>query len=301
MSATIDAAAPAAPVSENTAVNTAKSAAENLVVSTSTSASASQVRILPTLDAMDTVYELSRAGGPKSERFAAYVALTATNWGIVPFNPMAGDAARDAVQALRERGAETIAHETARSLTRRCEYTDTITLAVAVRSPGMWTDRVGTEVDERAIGKERVAHRGVVSLWSRESCTASDVAREAAAETVRVMWHALHGVPDTLHRVLAVEGLAYALAEGYGGLGPYSGDAAPEDAPAVRDACDVLGDTRQAGEIVGVLYGDGAATHLGWTPLGITRYAGYRCAITRAATLVREHGAGAVLRAGVPS
>lgn len=256
---------------------------------------------MPTLDAMAAVYELSRAGGPKSERFAAYVAQTPANWGIVPYNPMAGDAARAAVNGLRELGAETIAQEAAMALARSCEYSDTIMLAVAVRSTGLWTDRVGTEVDERATGKARVVHRGVVSLWSRETSSATDVAREAAAETVRVMWHALHGVPDTLQHVLAVEGLAYALAAGYGGLGPYSGDVAPEDALAVSEACEVLGDTRQAGEIVGVLYGDGAATQLGWTPLGITRYAGYRWAIVSAAALVREHGAGAVLRAGVPS
>ena len=52
-----------------------------------------RLSIAPTLVAMAGIYALTREGGPKLPRFAAYVALTPTNWGLVPYNPMAGDAA----------------------------------------------------------------------------------------------------------------------------------------------------------------------------------------------------------------
>ena len=256
------------------------------------------VRIAPTLHTMAGVYALTREGGPKSPRFAAYVAQTPTNWGLVPYNPMAGDAALDTVNALISLDAETLAQQSAQQVANACRYTDPIVLAIAVRSKGLWTDRVATEVDERVSAKQRVPHRGVISVWSRSENTTETIAREAAAECVRVMWHAMHGVADTLERVLACEGLAYALAEPIGGLGPFATPITPEETVAVIEALDVLGDTRQAGEIAGVLYGDDAAKEMGWTPLGITPYSGYRWAITHARTHLLEGGPATALRAG---
>ncbi|MEP6834020.1 MAG: hypothetical protein ABJB74_11525 [Gemmatimonas sp.] len=259
----------------------------------------SQVRIAPTLHTMAGVYALTREGGPKSPRFAAYVAKTPANWGLVPYNPMAGDAALDTVNALIAIDAETLAQQSAHQVAVQCHYTDAILLAIAVRSKGLWTDRVATEVDERVTAKPRVPHQGVISLWSREENSTQTIARESAAEAVRVMWHAMHGVADTLNRVLACEGLAYALAEPLGGLGPYATPIAPEETVAVIEAFEVLGDSTQASEIAGVLYGDAAAKEMGWTPLGIPQYAGYRWAIQRAVGRVGTVGAATVLREGV--
>lgn len=257
------------------------------------------VHIAPTLRKMADVYALTREGGPKSPRFAAYVSQTENNWGMVPYNPMAGDAALETVNALIAMDAETLAERTAQQIVNECHYTDELTLAISVRSKGLWTDRVATEVDERVTGKTRVAHRGVVSIWSREENSSQDVLRESAAEAVRVMWHAQHGVADTLNRVLACEGLAYAIAEPVGGLGPYATELTPEETVAVIEAFEVLGDTTQPGEIAGVIYGDEAAAQIGWTPLGISKYAGYRWAITRARAHVASVGAATALRAGV--
>ena len=259
------------------------------------------MRIAPTLHTMAGVYALTREGGPKSPRFAAYVALTPTNWGLVPYNPMAGDAARDTVNALIALDAESLAQQAAQHVATACHYTGAVVLAIAVRSKGLWTDRVATEVDERVSAKQRVPHQGVVSIWSREENGTENIARESGAETVRVMWHAIHGIADTLGRVLACEGLAYALAQPLGGLGRFAAPTTPEENVAVIEAFEVLGDTRQAGEIAGVLYGDDAAKEMGWTPLGIPQYAGYRWAIQRAATHIRRHGAPAALANGIVS
>lgn len=257
------------------------------------------VHIAPTLHTMAGVYALSREGGPKSPRFAAYVSHTPTNWGLVPYNPMAGDAALDAVRALIAVDAESVAQQAAQQVVAECSFSEAITLAMAVRSKGFWTDRIATEVDERVTAKPRVPHRGVISLWSREETSTQDVAREAAAEAVRVMWHAQHGVADTLNRVLACEGLAYALAGLVGDLGTYATQVSPEETVAVLEAFEVLGDSTKASEIAGVIYGDEAAKEMGWTPLGIPQYAGYRWAITRAQAHVASVGATHAFRAGV--
>jgi hypothetical protein len=256
------------------------------------------VHIAPTLRTMAGVYALSREGGPKSARFAAYVSRTPTNWGLVPYNPMAGDAALDAVNALIALDAETLAQHAAQQVVTACDYAESITLAIAVRSKGLWTDRIATEVDERVTAKPRVPHQGVISLWSREEISTEDIARESAAEAVRVMWHSQHGAADTLNRVLACEGLAYALAE-VSGLGPYVAQVSPEETVAVIEAFEVLGDSTKASEIAGVIYGDEAAKEMGWTPLGIPKYAGYRWAIARAQAHVANVGAVRALRGGV--
>ena len=258
-------------------------------------ASKAHVRIAPTLKTMAEIYALTREGGPKSPRFAAYVARTPTDWGLVPYNPMAGDAAVDTVNALIALDAESLAGRAAQQVVDACKFGEDILLAIAVRSKGLWTDRVATEVDERVTAKQRVLRKGIISVWSREENGTENIAREAVAEAVRVMWHTLHGVADTLNRVLMCEGLAYALAEPAGGLGQFASPLAAEETVSVVEAFEVLGDTRQAGEIAGVLYGDDAAKLMGWTPLGIAEYAGYRWAIQRAVRLVREHGASAAL------
>ena len=93
---------------------------------------------------MAEMYRLSREGGPRSERFRAYVARVEHEWGIVAYNPMAGEPALHAVQQLIDLEAESLAADAAKAVAERCEYEDAITLALVVRSRGMWTDRVAT-------------------------------------------------------------------------------------------------------------------------------------------------------------
>lgn len=257
------------------------------------------VRIAPTLETMAAIYAMPRTEGPRSTRFAAYVARTPTEWGLVPYNPMAGDAALDAVNAFLALDAEAVALEIAQLVVQSVGCGDPIELAIAVRSKGLWTDRIATEVDERVAAKERVPYRGVITLWSREEASRDTVARETAAETVRVIWHAVHGIPDTLARVLACEGMAYAVAESHAARGEFSKANTPDETVSVIEAFEVLGDTRQAGEIAGVLYGDDVAKEMGWTPLGINPHAGYRWAVSRARDRMHTLGAAAALRAPV--
>jgi hypothetical protein len=233
---------------------------------------------------MAEIYSLSRTGGPKSPRFATYKARVEHEWGLSAYNPMAGPPALEAVQHLASLDAETLAAAAAREVSERCQFTDDLTLAIVVASPGMWTDRLATEVQHRTLGNRRPDH-GVILLWVGDSIDVTMVRRESAAETVRTMWTSLHGAATTLPSVLAREGLAYAFSSN-----PYNAGVIHDHAK-VDDAIAVLGDTSTLGDIVAVLYGDPAATALGFTPLGIPEHAGFRWAIARAIELIERAGA----------
>jgi len=256
-----------------------------------------RIVVAPTLEIMTEIYALPRAGGPGSPRFAAYVARVEHHWGLSAYNPMAGPAAHDAVRALMEIDAERLAAEEAGALATRCNFAGDITIAIAVPSRGMWTDRLATEIQHRTIAPRRPAH-GTALLWPGDALDEAQVRTECAAEVVRIMWTAHHGVPTTLGGVLAREGLCYALAPASArGADATQGDAG---SPAIEEALGVLGDTSMQGDIVGVLYGDDAATAMGWTPFGLDEKAGYRWATSRARAIVERIGARAALRDSFP-
>ena len=246
------------------------------------------VSIAPTLERMAEIYSLSRNGGRSSPRFAAYIGDVEHNWGLSAYNPMAGDAASAAVQSLLALDAERVAQNAAERAVELCEWTEPITLAIVAAAPGMWTDRLATEVRHRTDGDRRAGH-GEILLWATDAQSVTTIEAESIAEAVRTMWTALHGSAQSLHGIFAREGLAYAL-----------GDAPPMPDVAdanVRDAITVLGDTSTVGDIVAVLYGDKAAEALGYTALGIGEHAGFAYAIARARALVAHVGVAEALRA----
>ena len=61
---------------------------------------------------------------------------------------------------------------------------------------------------------------------------------------------------------------AKARSKPLGGLGISAIPITSEETVAVMDAVEVLGDTRQMGEITSVLYGDDAANRMGWSLSG---------------------------------
>lgn len=252
---------------------------------------ASDVTIAPTLETMAGIYRLTREGRAKSPRFVAYLAHAEREWGFSAYNPMAGPPALDLVKQLLSLGAEGLAQDSAQKVVEQCEFHGPITLAVVVASPGMWTDRIATEVQHRMAGKH-TNHSGTVLCWPGEPVNADTIRRESIAEAVRTMWTRLRGPAVTLQSVLSQEGLAYALhPEPFAGLVGEAGDGGV----SVEQALTVLGDSPEIADIVGVMYGDEAARHLGWTPLGVADHAGYRWAVARAVDAAARIGAPALL------
>lgn len=247
------------------------------------------VTVAPTLVRMAEIYSLARTGGRRSPRFAAYMAQVEQHWGLAAFNPMAGEQATAAVDALITLDAEEAARESAQKALDLCEWRDPITLAVVVPTPGMWTDRLATEARHRTVADRRPEH-GEIQLWSTDVPRMETILMESAAEAVRTIWTSRHGLALTLHAVLAREGLAYAFNPG--DLTEHTNDA------PVIDAIEVLGDTSTEGDMIAVLYGDAAAIALGYTPLGIEDRAGQQFAVRRARRLVARLGMAGALRAG---
>jgi hypothetical protein len=240
------------------------------------------VTVVPTLVRMAEIYRLPREGGNASPRFHAYVRHVEHEWGFVAYNPMAGDAAAETVDALIALEAEPLARDAAQAVATDADYQLPITLAVIVRSKGMWTDRVATAVQDRTAAAPPREGHGLVQLWSREPVSAALVRVESAAECARIIWHSQHGPARTARAVLAREGHAYAAANRITKEPLPYGPATDEDRLAVGNAIEILGNSREQSDVAAILFGDASAAAMGWTPLGVPEDAGYRVAIERA-------------------
>jgi hypothetical protein len=211
---------------------------------------------------MAEIYRLDRAGGPRSPRFRAYLDRVEGEHALAAYNPMAGPAALASVERLLELDAEAIA----------ARHAGEAEIAVVVSSPGLWTDRVATEVELRTDPMPPA----LVRFWAGEPVETADVERECAAAALRLRWLRAHGPARTLDEVLLREGWAYALA------GSPFGPLEAVEAALVGEAVELLGESEQRADIASVLFGDPAALALGWIPLGLPWHAGYRWAIARA-------------------
>jgi hypothetical protein len=237
---------------------------------------------------MAGIYKLSREGGARSPRFTEYTRLAPNILGLSGYNPMAGPHAAETIQSLLDMDAESIAGQALAAVQARCEYAESIEMALVVASAGMWTDRLATEVKHRT-SPHRDRNTGLVLLWTGEPVTEADVRREAAAEAARVVWSAFHGDANSAGQVLAREGFASALA-----IDP-SGTAEVDE--KTGEAARILSDHTNLGDITAFLYGDAAALELGYTALGLPDHAGFHWAIAQATRLIKKRGVPEAIRA----
>jgi hypothetical protein len=234
------------------------------------------VQVVPTLSAMAGVYQLSTKGGPSSPRFGAYVDLGRSGLPVSGYNPMTSNDVLGTIEALLEIDAERVVQDTARRWVEPLGLVDDVEMWITVATPGMWTDRLATEIEHRLLGRSW----SQVLVWADESVSPDAVVAQAAAQLVRAAWTRLHGPPAILADAAAQEGLAAAL----GGT-VEDGSVGRRDS-AVAEALDVLGDDPSLATMVAVLYGDDAAQALGWMPLGLDDHAGLRhCTATASAAL----------------
>lgn len=247
---------------------------------------------MPTLAAMAGVYRSSARGGPRSARFAAYVELGRAGVPVSGYNPMTSKHALGTVEALAAIDAERLVGNAAEECLAVLDVDPgpDVELTVTVATPGMWTDRLATEVEHRLAGRAS----GEVLFWTGEEVFVGAVRHEAVAETVRVVVAAVDGPARSVEQAVAREGLACALAEAHA---PAETRTLEPDT-TVAEALAVVGTDRALGTKVAVLYGDAAATALGWTPLGIPPYAGYRHATACAHAALADRPARVLVERG---
>jgi len=231
------------------------------------------VTVVPTLAFMAGVYRLSIEGGPTSPRFRAYAQAAAELVPVHGYNPGTSKPVLAAVEALLAAGAEALLAEVAAEvapawMARHGPVGEPVAMHITVATPGMWTDRLATEVGHRLQGHDP----GAALLWFDQPADPAALRPLFAAEVVRSLHLARAGPPATLAQAVAREGAALARA-GEGG----------EIHPAAAEALEVCGSDPALSTMVAFLYGDDAARSLGFTPLGLGDRVGYRHAAALAA------------------
>jgi hypothetical protein len=223
------------------------------------------VRIAPTLAAMADIYQLSTDGGPESPRFTKYVDLNRDGYPVAGFNPMT--TSKDPVktiEALIELDAEELASATANDCARELGLRADIGLSITVATPGMWTDRLATEIEHR-IGGRRWSE---ILLWSGEEVDADKLRLLTRAQMVRAGWATIHQPPRTVAQLAGQEGLVGAVARD-------PGEDAPSPDPTVAEVLATVGEDSHLATRAAFLYGDDVARKMGWTPLGVGPSGGY--------------------------
>jgi hypothetical protein len=235
---------------------------------------------------MADVYQLSTDGGPESPRFTRYVELNRDGYPVAGFNPMTSSKETvKTVDALVELDAEELASETANELARDLGLRADIGLSITVATPGLWADRVATEIEHR-LGGRRWSE---IVVWSGDDVDADRVRALTTAQMVRAGWALIHQPPRTVARAAGQEGLSAALAK------DEAATAAAEDR-AAAEALETVGDDTALATRAAFLYGDEVAQKMGWTPLGLGPLAGYLHSTAVAAEALEDRTASQLLR-----
>jgi len=224
------------------------------------------------------------------DRFQAYLrTMVDANTGdlelpLSAMNPMA----KDHVPALLDRLLELHADEVGEAAVAmaREEMKDVsgqfkVGLVVSDDLHGGWTNRYTSEFSHR-FEESALYKRGwiVGVLWSSEMPTETAVRDEVLTAVYRAAYIQRHGLAKSLGTMLAQEGQAMAMA---GCLEPAL-DA--DDLAYTRDVIEPLLDATDRATLIACLFGDGAATALGYRPQGLSARAGFALALHQARSAV---------------
>jgi hypothetical protein len=218
-------------------------------------------------------------------RFRQYIA-TLTGGGddvVLPIgvaNPMAKEHALARIDELLRLGAEEVGAEAAQEAERRLAHIATVdikaSIVLADDVGGGWTNRYTTEAMVRFPSRGALKRPFATALvWTSELPSTEELRQEVLAAIYRVTYQQRLGLPKALRDRLRQEGLAGAFA----GMRPGLSDAELE---RVRGIVAGLGDDPPYPATFAALYGDAAATELGYNTLGLPPRAGFELAIAEA-------------------
>jgi hypothetical protein len=234
-------------------------------------------------------------GIPRSlARFRQYLRTVLSDGGadveLIPLlvaNPMARDhvtALLDALLALDADGVGAAAAAEASAALADVPGNFKVSLVVADDLLGGWTNRYATEFTfrsaagvrfSRRAGEEKWSKRVWVTglLWSSEPATARAAREAVLTAAYRMAYVHRHGPHRTLRELLAQEGWVLAAA---GCAGPVLDE---EDLDYTREVLAPLLDADDMRTAVECLFGDAAARTLGFTPRGLSPWAGLALAL----------------------
>ncbi len=255
-----------------------------------------QVEVVPLLERERALYAVPRG----RERFGAYLNAMTMGTGeaalpLTALNPMGREHVAEMLDRMIALGVEDAAAEAAAEARERlCDVDDEIRVAIALADDlkGGWTNRYFAEMANRFERKYEVA-RGwaTVLFWTSEEPTLERTRVETLAAIYRTLYERECGAAESLRAMMEQEGRAARFA----GMRPHLDEAALQK---TRHIIESHLESKAYPAIVAVLYGDEAATSLGYPPLGLPERAGYAVALADA--LVENQAPEATLRLRTP-
>ena len=243
-----------------------------------------KLSFLPLLQVQRDLYALPRG----FERFREYIkTMTDPETGdlalpLVAMNPMGKEHVPALIDQYIALGAEKIAQEAidvwkAGALAPASAQDYKVALVVSDDLKGGWTNRWASEYGHRIEGAA-ITKRGFITaiLWTSEPASAERVRDEVLTSIYRVEYLQSHRAPKTLREMLEQEGYAMARA---GCTSPALDD---DDLEYTRTVMAPHLDAHDRATVIPCLFGDAAATALGYPPQGLSDRAGFALALSEA-------------------
>lgn len=213
------------------------------------------------------------------ERFQSYLKTMVNETGddvalapLMAMNPMGKAHCNALLKAYLALDAERLAEEALAELSTDANLR--VSLVLVDDAKGGWTNRTDYEYKLRtqlAATLQRSAWLSVM-LWTSALPSAESVVEATRTTLRRALYVLTHGDPATLREILQQEAAAQ----------PPLPSLAPDELAYTREILTPLLDTPAANMpvIVAALFGDSAATELGYPPLGLSDNAGLTAALS---------------------
>jgi hypothetical protein len=246
-----------------------------------------KLSFLPLLQIQRDLYALPRG----MERFREYIkTMTDPETGdlalpLVAMNPMG----KEHVPALIDRyialEVEAVAQQAIADVRAEFSREYKVALVVSDDLKGGWTNRWASEYAHRIEG-HAITKRGFITalLWTSEPASIDSVRDAVLTSIYRVEYLQTHPAPKALGEMLDQEGYAMARA---GCTAPSLDD---EDLAYTRAAIAPHLDRTDRATVIPCLFGDPAASALGYPPQGLTARAGLALALKDARTRITISG-----------
>jgi len=220
------------------------------------------------------------------DRFRAYLRTMAGSSGgdlelpLVAMNPMGKDHVPAMLDELLEFQADDVA--AAATVTARERLKDEpggfkVGLVIADDLHGRWTNRYAYEFAHRFHERALYKRGWIVGLlWTSEKPAPADIREETLTAIHRAAYIQRHGMAKSLSAMMEQEGAVMAMA------GCREPRLEPDDLSYTSDVLEPLKDATDQATIMPCLFGDEAATALGYPPQGLSRRAGLALALHRA-------------------
>jgi hypothetical protein len=238
-----------------------------------------KLSFLPLLQIQRDLYALPRG----FERFREYIkTMTDPETGdlalpLVAMNPMGKEHVPVLIDQYIAIDAEKIAAEaTAQAVAVQTpgEREYKVALVVSDDLKGGWTNRWASEFGHRIEGAA-ITKRGFITaiLWTSEPASVDNVRESVLTSIYREEYLQTHRAPNTLREMLDQEGYAMARA---GCTTPALDE---EDLAYTRAVIEPHLDAHDRATVIPCLFGDAAATALGYPPQGLSNRAGFALAL----------------------